>query len=105
MAVAGSGGWIPSTAVTITNDRITPVGITQNKPRHLIYSLHADDDYAGDLQAGYLALRAEIRIIIDARHPNLEAMQTIHARNQDLTIPIALLRAGVPMKDIRPFLP
>lgn len=42
MAVAGSGGWIPSVSITSTDGKLKPVGITHNVPRHLVFSEHYD---------------------------------------------------------------
>lgn len=99
MAVAGSGGWIPSTEM----QGMTHIGITQNAPRELVYSCFADDAYAGDLTAAYLMLCAGYRVRVDARYPNRQNLLTL-AQTQPNPILVALLRAGVPMKDIRPFL-
>lgn len=39
MAIAGSGGWIPSSGLVIRAGKLLPVGYTQNKPRNIVLPL------------------------------------------------------------------
>lgn len=42
MAIAGSGGWIPSNAVKLVDGHFWFCGITQNKPRGICNNAPAD---------------------------------------------------------------
>jgi hypothetical protein len=49
MAIAGSGGWIPSNYARLRNGQLEFTGITQNKPRYILPPL---DEAARLLLAG-----------------------------------------------------
>ena len=66
MAIAGSGGWIPSCRVIKRNGGLVATGIVQNKPANLIFSDLAKDA-AGTLGEGLVVLRSGRPVQVDLR--------------------------------------
>lgn len=73
MAIAGSGGWVPSCRVVMRFDRLSgrgglvATGIVQNKPGNLVFSDEAKDAY-GTLSEGLAVLRSGKPIQVDMRN-------------------------------------
>lgn len=65
MAIAGSGGWVPSNWARLRNGRLEFVAITQNKPKELIVPL---DEAVDRLQRGEV-------VTVDARWAYQQALR------------------------------
>lgn len=67
MAIAGSGGWIPSCRVVKRGGGLVATGIVQNKPANLIFSDEAKDAY-GTLSEALVRLQGGQPIQVDMRN-------------------------------------
>ena len=67
MAVAGSGGWIPSNLAILRNGRVEFVTITQNKPRELVTDV---TDAAERLRRGEY-------VTVDVRYPYMSELREL----------------------------
>ena len=118
MAVAGSGGWIPSVTITMTNGALKPIGITHNVPRHLVFSEHYDPNakprwdelppekkenkdepyFAGTLFMAYIHIICERSVHVDTRGDQLTTLATIHdqlTKHPSGTLLRAMAKAGI----------
>lgn len=118
MAVAGSGGWIPSVTITMTNGALKPIGITHNVPRYLVFSEHYDPNakprwdelppekkenkdepyFAGTLFMAYIHIICERSVHVDTRGDQLTTLATIHdqlTKHPSGTLLRAMAKAGI----------
>lgn len=69
MAIAGSGGWVPSCTVIVRAGGLVAHGLVSNKPADTVYS-DTEKDARGTLADGVALLRQDIPICVDMTNNN-----------------------------------
>ncbi len=64
MAIAGSGGWVPSCAVIVRDGGIVAYGIVNNKPPNVVYSA-TERNAKGSLVDAVAVLRTGEPVFVD----------------------------------------
>ena len=82
MAIAGSGGWVPSCTIIVRAGGLVAHGIVNNKPADTIYS-DIEKDARGNLADAVALLKQDIPICVDMTNGQFMKLVTLWAKSSN----------------------